>query len=85
VKEMRLRELAERDDGTFHVRMLIDADTKIDGNPIVIAIRNRHTLQRVVFRVPGEGALEAFYHALAICPKDLLSEVFDETTAAMVA
>jgi hypothetical protein len=82
---MRLRELAERDDGTFHVRMLIDADADKDGTPIVIAIRNRRTTHRVVFRVRGESALESFYHALAICPKDLLSEVFDEKTAAMVA
>ena len=82
---MRLRELAERDDGTFHVRMLIDADANKDGTPIVIAIRNRHTMQRVVFRVRGERALESFYHALAICPKDLLGEVFDETTAVAAA
>jgi hypothetical protein len=82
---MKLRELAERDDGTFHVRMLIDADAAMDGTPIVIAIRNRHTMQRVVFRVRGEGALESFYHALAICPKDLLGEVFDERSAAVAA
>jgi hypothetical protein len=82
---MRLRELAERKDGAFHVRMLVDADAEMAGFPIVIAIRNLHTLHRVVFRVPGEEALKAFYHALAICPDDLLSQVADEAHAAVVA
>jgi hypothetical protein len=80
---MKLRELAERQDGDFHVRMLVDANAGLDGLPIVITIRNRHTLQRVVFRVRGEDALRAFHHPLAICPEDLFRRVTGEAAEAI--
>jgi hypothetical protein len=80
---MRLRELAERQDGAFQVRMLVDADAGVDGLPIVITIRNRQTLQRVVFRVRGEDAARAFHHPLAICPEDLFRRVAEEAAGSI--